>query len=236
MPSSASTWPRRCRSARSAVRPGPVMAAADSFGLDDQGQGRPRRRPARRSTRSRSAAQIIVALQTIVSREVNPIEPAVITVGCLPRRRGGQHHPRHGAPARHGAHLRHEVRQQLALAASSEVATRRQRDAGRGRVYLQLGLPAHGQRPGDDRARARASRARSSARTTLRRARAVDGRRRLLVLPREPARLLLHRRHPQPDEGLVWGHHHPRFDIDEEGMGYGMETMVRTVLRYLADA
>ncbi len=38
-----------------------------------------------------------------------------------------------------------------------------------------------------------------------------------------------------PDKGFVWGHHHPRFDIDEEGMGYGMETMIQTVLRYLAD-
>ncbi len=38
-----------------------------------------------------------------------------------------------------------------------------------------------------------------------------------------------------PDKGLVWSHHHPRFDIDEDGMAAGMETMVRTVLRYLSD-
>ena len=35
------------------------------------------------------------------------------------------------------------------------------------------------------------------------------------------------------DKGLVWGHHHPRFDIDEEGLANGIEVMVRVVERYL---
>lgn len=36
------------------------------------------------------------------------------------------------------------------------------------------------------------------------------------------------------ERGLVWGHHHQQFDIDEEAMGIGIETMARTVLRYFA--
>lgn len=36
------------------------------------------------------------------------------------------------------------------------------------------------------------------------------------------------------ERGLVWGHHHPRFDIDEEALGIGVEAMVRTVTGYLA--
>ena len=35
------------------------------------------------------------------------------------------------------------------------------------------------------------------------------------------------------EKGLVWGHHHPRFDIDEESMAVGMETMTRSVVAYL---
>ena len=35
------------------------------------------------------------------------------------------------------------------------------------------------------------------------------------------------------ERGLVWGHHHPRFDIDEAVMGVGIETMATTALRYL---
>src|SRR5262249_34017012 len=29
------------------------------------------------------------------------------------------------------------------------------------------------------------------------------------------------------ERGLVWGHHHPRFDVDERGMEIGAEIMVR---------
>jgi amidohydrolase len=35
------------------------------------------------------------------------------------------------------------------------------------------------------------------------------------------------------DRGLVWGHHHPKFDIDEDSLVTGVETMVVTVLKYL---
>ena len=37
------------------------------------------------------------------------------------------------------------------------------------------------------------------------------------------------------DKGFIWGHHHPRFDIDEDGMAIGMETMSRSVMKYLGD-
>ena len=35
------------------------------------------------------------------------------------------------------------------------------------------------------------------------------------------------------EKGFVWGHHHPRFDMDEEGFAAGIEVMTRVVLRYL---
>lgn len=33
--------------------------------------------------------------------------------------------------------------------------------------------------------------------------------------------------------GKIWGHHHPRFDIDERSLVIGVEAMVRSALRYL---
>jgi len=36
-----------------------------------------------------------------------------------------------------------------------------------------------------------------------------------------------------PQRGLIWGHHHPKFDIDEESLGIGAEVMLRTVVSYL---
>lgn len=36
------------------------------------------------------------------------------------------------------------------------------------------------------------------------------------------------------ERGIVWGHHHPRFDVEEEGLGAGIATMGNAVLAYLA--
>ena len=36
------------------------------------------------------------------------------------------------------------------------------------------------------------------------------------------------------ERGLVWGHHHPRFDIDEAALPTGIEMFVRLVERYLS--
>lgn len=35
------------------------------------------------------------------------------------------------------------------------------------------------------------------------------------------------------DRGIVWGHHHPRFDVEEEGMSAGIATMGNAMLSYL---
>jgi amidohydrolase len=38
-----------------------------------------------------------------------------------------------------------------------------------------------------------------------------------------------------PDKGLIWSHHHPKFDIDEESLAVGLEVMASTVQTYLND-
>jgi amidohydrolase len=35
------------------------------------------------------------------------------------------------------------------------------------------------------------------------------------------------------ERGLIWGHHHPRFDIDEAVLGVGVESLAKVALRYL---
>jgi amidohydrolase len=34
--------------------------------------------------------------------------------------------------------------------------------------------------------------------------------------------------------GVVWYHHHPRYDMDEAALAVGVEALVGTALRYLA--
>ncbi len=64
-------------------RAGPLMAASDKFQVFVQGMGGHGAAPHASVDPVVVASHIVVALQTIVSREVNPTEPAVVTVGAI---------------------------------------------------------------------------------------------------------------------------------------------------------
>jgi hippurate hydrolase len=64
-----------------ATKSGPIMAAADRFEMTVKGNGGHGAMPHLAVDAIAVAAQIVTALQTLVSREVNPVEPAVLTVG-----------------------------------------------------------------------------------------------------------------------------------------------------------
>ncbi len=66
-----------------ATRVGPTMAAADRFELTVFGTGGHAARPHLAVDPVVVAAHIITALQTLVSREVDPADPAVLTIGSL---------------------------------------------------------------------------------------------------------------------------------------------------------
>ena len=63
-----------------AVRPGPLMAAADRFTLTLHGQGGHGAMPDIARDPLVAAAQIVLAMQTIVSRNVDPVKQAVVSV------------------------------------------------------------------------------------------------------------------------------------------------------------
>ncbi|MEN9208440.1 MAG: M20 family metallopeptidase [Gloeomargarita sp. GMQP_bins_120] len=63
------------------VRAGPLMAASDFFRCRIQGRGGHGAKPEQTIDALVIGAQIVVALQTVVARQVSPLEPAVVTVG-----------------------------------------------------------------------------------------------------------------------------------------------------------
>jgi amidohydrolase len=65
------------------VRSGPIMAAQDEFTARILGRGGHGAQPHRAADPIVAATQAIVALQTVVSRSVDPLEAAVVTVGAL---------------------------------------------------------------------------------------------------------------------------------------------------------
>lgn len=72
-----------------AYRAGFALANVDSVDITVKGTGGHGAQPHTTVDPIVQAAQLVVALQTIVSREVSPIEPAVVTVGAI---RGGSKH------------------------------------------------------------------------------------------------------------------------------------------------
>jgi amidohydrolase len=66
-----------------AIRPGPMMAAADRFTIDVEGLGGHAAKPHDCIDATLVACHIVVALQSIVSRNVDPLESAVISACTL---------------------------------------------------------------------------------------------------------------------------------------------------------
>lgn len=64
-----------------ATKGGPIMAAADAFEMTVRGRGGHGAMPHLATDAVAISAQIVTALQTLVAREVDPVEPAVVTVG-----------------------------------------------------------------------------------------------------------------------------------------------------------
>lgn len=62
---------------------GPIMAAADRFEINIQGKGGHGAQPHRTKDAIVTASNLVVGLQQIVSRKVNPIDSAVVTVGSF---------------------------------------------------------------------------------------------------------------------------------------------------------
>jgi len=73
---------------RVGVRAGPSMAAADAFTIELTGKGAHAAMPHEGVDTVLMAAQLIVALQSLVSRETDPLQSAVITIATVTAGKG----------------------------------------------------------------------------------------------------------------------------------------------------
>lgn len=65
------------------ISPGPIMAAADTFKVEITGKGGHGASPHQTIDPVTTASQMIVALQQVISRNVNPLESAVVSVTAM---------------------------------------------------------------------------------------------------------------------------------------------------------
>jgi len=216
------------------LRSGPICAAADRFTAVITGMGGHGASPHEAVDPIVAGSAIVVALQTIVGREVVPTDQVVITVGAFIAGEAANVIP-------NSAELRGTLRS-FSPDARAQIATRTEEimngiaSALRCEVEFTL-FPGYPSIVND------------AEMTELVRQVACEvvGEDHVsespLAMGSEDFSYFVQRvpgaffnvGSNNRDRGLVWTHHHPRFDFDEEVMIYGMETMVGIVLRVLND-
>ena len=71
------------RSGTVLTRPGPMLAASDTIEITIKGRGGHGAQPDHTVDPIVTAAQFVSAVQTVVSRQLDPLEPAVVTIGSI---------------------------------------------------------------------------------------------------------------------------------------------------------
>jgi amidohydrolase len=214
------------------VSAGPVMASVDDFIIDIQGKGGHGAIPQETVDSIVIGSQIVTTLQTIASRNINPLESVVVTVGTF---HAGDNYNVIADTCRLTGTVRSflpEVRdraeQRLKEIAEGTAALM----GGSATVTYMRGYPAL------INTEAETETARQAAIRTV----GSDN-----VLPMQPtmggedfsyylekvpgAYVFVGARNPQ--KGAEYPHHHPRFDIDESAMRIAAEVLGRSVLAYL---
>jgi amidohydrolase len=214
------------------IRTGPAMAAADRYTITIKGKGGHGAKPETTVDPIVVGAHIVTALQTIVSREVDPTEPAVMTVGAL--------------IAGNAANVIPDTAELRGTLRSFNPAVREQLSARVGEIAGGVAAAMRAEviyqfHPGYPATVNHAEMADLVRETAAEVVGAENVLNPALIMGAEDFSYFLERvpgcyffvGSKNEERGLVWGHHHPKFDLDEQVMANGMETMVRTVLRYL---
>jgi amidohydrolase len=216
-----------------AVADGPAMAAVDDFRLVLHGQGGHAGYPHRAVDAIQIAGQVIVGLQPLISRYVDPLSPAVVTIGRI---EGGsaenliaERVTLRGTIRTFDRLLRDEIPQRIEQIVSGITAAY----GGHYEWTLFPGYPAlinHAREVG---------RIRQVAGEVLGPARVFEappsmgGEDFSYYLERVPGCLWWLGAMPKQVSGADLSLHHPRFDINEQALAYGVEMLVMSALAYM---
>ena len=215
------------------VRPGPYMAAADRFRVVIHGKGGHGAHPHDTIDPVLIGAQIVTALQSLVAREIDPIESGVVTVAAFLAGEAFNVIPE-------TAELRGTVRtftpanrdllQERIGALVTGIAAAMRAEAT---VEYARGYPATVNDPELTELVRRACEATVGPDKVLTGAPMMGAEDFSYFLEAVPGSFFFVGS-KNPERGLVWGHHHPRFDLDEAALAVGIEAMVRVALDYLS--
>ena len=211
------------------VRPGPAMAAQDEFEARIVGVGGHGAIPQTTIDPIVAAAQAVTALQGVVSRNVDPVETAVVTVGSLHAGHAANVIPDFALLQGTLRSFTEEVRELLKRRVREVLEGTAAATGCRAEFELKPGYPAVVNDP-------------ASARLAARVAGEVFGTERVVEHPpiaaSEDFSYFLQQRPGafvfvganNEAKGITAPHHSPRFDIDEDALPRGTELLVRLAL------
>jgi amidohydrolase len=206
-----------------AVREGPMMAATDSFRLLLRGRGGHAAKPNETIDPVVASAQLVLALQTLVSRETDPVDQAVISItsihggtayniipeevelkgtlrtfdaGTRARLRERILAVANGVASTHRAALSHEWNEGSPAVVNDAMATEHLRSVARGILGEDKVVQSPQMMGGDD-----------------------------MALWLQQGRGCYFFVGASAGEASAWPHHHPRFDIDEAALPIAVEVL-----------
>jgi amidohydrolase len=217
-----------------AARSGPIMAAADMFRLEIKGKGGHAAYPHECVDAALIGAQVLVALHAIVAREVKPTEPAVITVGQIAAGSAPNVIPDTALLRGTVRTFDKKLRQQLAKRVEEvAVGVARAMRADCVCTY-EWGYPATVNEPKMTDLVLDVARDVVGADRIAPREQSMGGEDFSYFLEQRPG-CFFNVGTRNESRGLIWGHHHPKFDIDDEAsLPVGVDMFVKLVERYLS--
>src|SRR4051794_29439766 len=214
------------------LRPGPAMAAADRFHMIIRGKGGHGAKPHDTVDPIVIGAQFVTALQTLVARVVDPTEEAVVTVGTFQAGLAFNVIPDTaelgGTVRTFNAKNRDLLEERIGTLARG-IAMGMGGDID---FTYTRGYPATVNHP-EVTELVREEAARVVGQEGVRQAPLMMGAEDFSYFLEAVPGALWFVGSQNPERGLVWGHHHPRFDLDEAALAIGMESMANVALRYL---
>ena len=213
--------------------PGAAMAAADSFAVKIQGKGGHAATPEHTVDALMVAVQIVTTLQTLVSREVAPLSPAVVTTAIL--QAGGTARNIIADTATFAGSIRwfdQETGDLLATRVPAIIKGIAESLRATAEIEYRRGVPPTVNDPD------MAALVREVALGVTGVEHAIAGKQIMgsedfsEFTQRVPSVFFFVGSRDEAS-GKVWSHHHPRFDIDERSLAIGAEVMVRSAFRYL---
>lgn len=208
------------------VKAGPLMAAVDGVRILVRGRGGHGALPHRAADPVVAAAQVVLALQTVASREVSPLEPVVLTIASI-----------------HGGSAFNVIPEEVTLLGTFrtfDAALRRSMPERIGRIAGQVaqGLGCRAEveilpgpaavinDPGVAELARRAAVEVVGEDRVVEPTRTMGGEDMSVYLDRVPG-CFVFIGSANPERGLAEPHHSPRFDFDEAALPIGCEFLVR---------